>query len=395
MLNNMSKIPLIKNTFYQEEATKNELIKFIKNSKKLSMGSECRNFEQMFSKFQNTSNSLLCNSGSSANLLLIQALLNLNWLKKGDNVAFSAVTWSTNVMPLLQLGLNAIPVDVSPETLNSSSVNLANVISKYNIKAFFITNVLGFCSDLDQINELCNKKNILLLEDNCESFGSIFKGNKLGNYGLASTFSFFVGHHLSAIEGGVVCTKNHELADMLTIVRAHGWGRNLMDDKREKLKKEWNIKSFYDQYTFYHLGYNLRPTEITGFLASNQLKYANEIIKIRQNNFLTLIDEININDEFENIEYDHMDLVSNFAIPVVCKNKKVLKKYVERMETLKIEIRPLVSGNITKQPFFQKYNLQNIDLSGANKIHECGFYIPNNPDLTKEDLKLIKKSLGK
>src|SRR3989339_640409 len=218
-------IKLIKSTFYNEKNTKQKLCVFIKNAHMLSIGKECGKFEHNFAKYQGRKHCVFVNSGSSANLAIIQALLNLGKIKKGDAVGFSALTWSTNVMPLIELGLQPVPIDCALDTLNVSSRILLKTIQKHPIKMLFLTNLLGFCDDIDEIYRICKKKDILLIEDNCESLGSVYKGKKLGNFGLASTFSFYVGHHMSTIEGGAVVTDNEELADMLAIVRAHGWDR--------------------------------------------------------------------------------------------------------------------------------------------------------------------------
>ncbi len=142
-------IKLIKSTFYKEKNTKEKLISFIRKAEYLSFGKECLKFEENFAKWQKREFCVFVNSGSSANLALIQALLNLRRIKKGDYVGFSALTWSTNAMPLIQLGLNPIPVDIELDTLNVSSKKLLGVIKKYKIKALFLTNLLGFCDDLD------------------------------------------------------------------------------------------------------------------------------------------------------------------------------------------------------------------------------------------------------
>jgi len=226
----MDEIKLIKSTFYNEEDTKRKLCSFILNSKKLSMGDECKKFEENFAKFQERKYGVFVSSGSSANLLLIQVLLNTGKLKKGDKVGVSTLTWPTNIMPLIQLGLKPVLIDCEIETLNTS----LSKIEIYNIDALFLTNALGFCSDIDKIKEYCENKDILFIEDNCESLGSEHKGIKLGNFGLASTFSFFTGHHLSTIEGGMICTDNEELYENLLISRAHGWLRNLPQQKNKK-----------------------------------------------------------------------------------------------------------------------------------------------------------------
>ncbi len=275
------KIPLIKHTFFEEEATKRALNTFISGAKMLSFGVQCQAFETAFAKYQKRSHCVFVNSGSSANLALIQALLNLGRLKPGDKVGFSALTWSTNVMPLIQLGLQPVPIDVELDTLNISSRTVKAALSKHKLKAIFVTHLLGLCDDLEVIKGLCDDRGMLLFEDTCEALGSVYKGEKLGNFGLAGTFSFYVGHHLSTIEGGMVVTDDEELATMLRIVRAHGWDRNLAKNKQTRIRKKYQVnESFYSRYTFYDLGYNFRPTEIAGFLGKQQLKYADQIVRI-------------------------------------------------------------------------------------------------------------------
>lgn len=384
-------IKLVKSTFHREADTKKKLIKFIRSAEQLSFGPECEKFEKKFAKWQGRKHCIFVNSGSAANLAIVQALLNLNKIKKGDYVGFSALTWSTNVMPLIQLGLNAVPVDVEINTLNISSVQLLKVLKKYPIKMLFITNLLGFCGDLDEIVKICNEKKIILIEDNCESLGSRFRGKLLGNFGLASTFSFYVGHHMSTIEGGAICTDSERLATMLRIVRAHGWDRNLDERRQNKIRQRHNINStFYSRYTFYDLGFNMRPTEINGYIGTIQIDYLNEIIKKRNENFLKIAPHIYSNSKkFYPIDYSHLDFVSNFAIPVVCKTKKIRDELVERCNG-KIEIRPIVGGDITKQPFFEKY-MKPLDLFSENAelVNSQGFYFGNNPELTKQEISYL------
>src|SRR5687768_4681053 len=137
-------------------------------------------------------------------------------------------------MPLIQLGLTPVQIDIEFDSLNISSRTLIKSIGETEIKVIILTNLLGFCDDIDRIKKLCDALDIVLIEDNCESLGSVYKGIKLGNFGLASTFSFYVGHHMSTIEGGAICTDNEELATMLRIVRAHGWDRNLAISDQQK-----------------------------------------------------------------------------------------------------------------------------------------------------------------
>lgn len=381
-------IPLIKSTFYNEKKVKTALKRFISSAKVLSMGEKCLQFEKEFSNFQNRKETILVNSGSSANLAVIQALLNLGKIKKGDKVGFSAVTWATNVMPLIQLGLEPIPIDVELDTLNISSKNLQVVLKKHQLKLLFLTNLLGWCDDIDKISKICARDNCLLVEDNCESLGSVYKGKQLGNFGIASTCSFYVGHHLSTIEGGAVCTDDEELATMVRVVRAHGWDRNLKSEVQQGMRIKHNVNStFYSRYTFYDLGYNLRPTEICGFLGLEQLQFVNEIIGNREQNFHYLADKIYRNDEYLALRWQHMDRFSNFAFPIICKTIEKRNSLVALAQD-KVEIRPIVGGDMTEQPFFQKYvkNYLDFHLPNALLIHNQGFYFGNNPELTKKEL---------
>jgi CDP-6-deoxy-D-xylo-4-hexulose-3-dehydrase len=362
------------------------------NADKLSIGSECRQFEKRFATYQVRQHCIFVNSGSSANLALIQALLNIGKLKKGDRVGFSALTWSTNVMPLIQLGLIPVPIDIELDTLNVSSRTFRERTKKHQIKALFLTNLLGFCDDIDVIARLCKKNNIILIEDNCESLGTVYKGKKLGNYGMAATFSFYVGHHMSTVEGGAVVTDDDELATMLHLVRAHGWDRNLTEEKQLFLRLKHNVNStFYSRYTFYDLGYNLRTTEIQGFLGNNQLQYLPKIVSARQRNFMVFAKKLySRTDLFYPIRFNHIDTVSNFAVPLVCRSRTIRDRLVEVCDG-KVEIRPIVGGDMTRQPFFHKYfaNSGYPHPKNAKLVHEQGLYFGNNPELTAKEIKTI------
>ena len=386
-------IKLIKSTFIDEELAKNELAKFILSSERLSMSSECKKFENSFSNYHGLKHGCLVNSGSSANLLLIQALINLKKLKKGDFVGVSALTWSTNVMPLIQLGLKPIPIDIKLENLNLDINSLKSIYREFNLKCLFLTNLLGFCSKLDDLVDFCNSNKIILIEDNCESLGTRYQAKLLGTFGIASTCSFFVGHHLSTIEGGIVITDDEELNDALIVARAHGWSRNLSSEKAESLKVKFNTDDFYNKYTFYELGFNLRPTEITGFLGNHQINYLENIIEKRENNFKIFNSSASKNKELIKLEVSHIDTISNFAFPLVFKEKSSYIKYRDKFKKANVEIRPIVSGNISDQPFFKKYSSINKNLKNAVIAHQTGFYFPNNPELSNEEIEYLKNLL--
>jgi len=387
-------IGLVKSTFYKERDTKRKLVDFILKSDFLSMGKETKKFEKNFAKAQKRKYAVFVNSGSSANLVLLQSLVNLSRLKRGDKIGISALTWATNIMPAIQLGLKPIVIDCEIETLNVSSKTLKKAINK--LDALFLTNVLGFCHDIDNIKRLCQEKSVLLIEDNCESLGSRVNKTLLGNFGLASTFSFFVGHHLSTIEGGMICADDEELGDMLVMVRAHGWDRNLPRHKKEALRTLHNVSEFLAKYCFYDLGYNFRPTDINGFLGNNQLAYLNKMIAQREKNFKKWQSAINQNQELYPIKTTHMSTVSNFAMPIIVRKPELFKKYQKKFIDNDVEIRPVIAGNITEHPFYKKHvGINRRRYKNADYIHKYGFYFGNNAELTNAEVNLIRSLLQK
>ena len=387
-------IPLMKTAFLHEHQTKKELAEFILQTPKLSMSEQCLNFERKFADFQGSGDAVLFNSGSSANLAMIQSLKNTGRLNDGDAVGFSSLTWSTNLMPLLQLGLRPVAVDCEPTTLNVMSHNLLERLKEVDLRALFITNALGFAGDLDKIQEICYEKNILLIEDNCESLGTELSGGKTGSFGQMSSFSFFVAHHMSTIEGGMVCMDDEELAAMLRIVRANGWDRNLNSDQQHKWRVKNNVVSEFEaKYTFYDLGYNLRPTEITGFIGCYQLQFLRDNIEMRETNYIALEAVVKENPDLIVLDRSHLSVLSSFAFPVLCKTPEIRLRMMSQFSGAGVEIRPVIAGNIQEQPFYQKYVKQKYDVSGTETVHSCGFYCGNYPELTDTDIQVLSSCL--
>ena len=400
----MSRIPLVKSAFSHEDETKRALADFIVDSEQLSMSEKCFTFEREFAKWQGRRDCVLYNSGSSANLALLQAIKNLaqdHWSKfrldgNNINVAYSACTFATNIMPIMQIGYNPVAVDVTPNMLNVTSDNLLDTIKTKGsgaIDMLFITNLLGFAGDLPVIRGICKEEGILLIEDNCESLGTELPSGKTGNYGIASTDSFFLAHQMSTIEGGAVCTDDALLAQMLRLVRAHGWDRNLEKCEQRSLRSHHGIDDFSAHYAFYASAFNTRPTEITGFLGIEQLKHLDENIRRRAENYKLVSEVYASNPDFIPIESRHLSKISAFAIPIICKSREIRGKYLKQFMDLDIETRPLLSGNMQKQPFYRKSGCKSYPAAGADFLGDCAFYCGNSPDYTTDELLTITKAM--
>jgi CDP-6-deoxy-D-xylo-4-hexulose-3-dehydrase len=241
--------------------------------------------------------------------------------------------------------------------------------------------VLGFPNKMEEIQNICKKYDVILLEDSCESVGTEYKGKQTGTFGLMSSFSTYFGHHFSTIEGGFVCTDDFELYEILKSIRSHGWSRDLSKETKEKLQAENNVDDFRNFYTFYYPGFNLRATDVQAFLGINQLKSLKEKNIKRYQNFL-LYDSL-IQNDYWKIKYS--DFVSNFAYPIIHPNKS---KIANNLQNGNVECRPLICGSMSRQPFYYKqFGLQVFPFSDI--IHDYGLYLPNNPDMTEEDIKYI------
>ena len=370
-------IKLMQYSFFKNCEVEKKLSDFVLNNTRLSMGPVTEEFESKFASWHKRKHCVMVNSGSSANLVLITSLLNLGILKKGDSIGVNSVTWSTNIMPLIQLGLRPILIDVGENDINLSVETVKKVIK--NIKAIFLTNVLGLNYEIEEIYKLSLENKVLLIEDNCEGLGCSSAGRLLGNFGLASTASSFIGHHFSTIEGGYVFTDNDKLAAMLKVVRAHGWTRNLSDKEKTILNCR-KVNTFHQPYTFEYCGYNLRPSEINSYCGLIQLDFIEAFNNIRRKRFSYAATQL------KKFIYGVNTINPVFALPIKTKNQQQKINIVERLSAKKIESRPIISGSIGRQPFWEReYGIN--DLKNSSQVDSIGFYVTNDPQL--EDEKFI------
>jgi CDP-6-deoxy-D-xylo-4-hexulose-3-dehydrase len=297
------------------------------------------------------------------------------------------VSWVTTVSPVIQFGLEPILCETDKDTLGIDVQYFEKLCQEHNPSCVILVHVLGFSNKLKEILDICKKYDVILLEDSCESVGTIYNGKKTGTFGLMSSFSTYFGHHYSTIEGGFVCTDDFELYEILKSIRSHGWSRDLSKETQKKFQEDHNIDEFRNLYTFYYPGFNLRATDLQAFLGINQLKTLDEKNYRRYENFL-LYDKL-IKNPYWKIKVD--GFVSNFSYPVIHPNKN---KIVNRLIDAKVECRPLICGSMSRQPFYYKvYGHKSYEFSDI--IHDYGIYIPNNPDMSFEEINYIADVINK
>lgn len=379
-------IKLVKDTINFDDVSK--LIEWLKTNPRLTKGDLTVEFERRWSEWLGVKYSVFVNSGSSANLAGIYSLI-LSERMKNKKIVVPAVSWVTTVTPAIQLGLEPIMCDCDEDNLGLNINHLKQIIKDETPSAIILVHVLGIPNHLDEIITLCKENDILLIEDTCESIGSMYDNKKLGTFGDLSTFSFYFGHHMSTIEGGMISTNDEDLYHILLSIRSHGWDRDLPKKKQEELRQKFNVNNFRALYTFYYPGFNLRSTDLQAFIGLEQLKKLDMIVENRNKNFLRYKDEIK-NSEW-NVQEPKGSFVSNFSFPIITKN---IIKLVEELTNNDIECRPLICGSINEHPFwYERYG--HSDLPISKRVHEYGLYIPNNHEMTEEELNKIIKIVNK
>jgi CDP-6-deoxy-D-xylo-4-hexulose-3-dehydrase len=379
----MKKIDLIQDTIDNHDI--DQLIDWLSTYPRLTKGPVTYEFEEAWSAWLGCKHSVFVNSGSSANLLMIYCLKILNKLKN-NKVCVPALCWATDLAPVMQFDLHPLLIDCNLTTLSVDLTHLEHVFQSERPAVLLLVSVLGLSPDMSAIVELCNKYDVILLEDNCESQGTSYNNIKLGNYGIMSSFSTYFGHTMSTIEGGMICTNDDEIYYALLQLRSHGWDRDLPLYKQIELRKQWNVSEFSSLYTFYLPGFNVRATDLQAYIGLNQLKKVDEMIRNRYENFIYFKSKLNGNVWFP-LDLDNT-YTSNFAIPVIAKDIDSKNRLIEALNVHNIACRPLISGSMGIQPFYiQKYG--QCKLPNCTIIDECGLYVPNHDKLTKQDIDLI------
>ena len=372
------------------DGDKKALTDFINTpNQRFTNGPKVKEFERAWSEYVGCDFSVFVNSGASANYIMASIMKE----EKGvGEVIVSPLGWVSDVSPLVNLGFTPVFVDVSMENMSITLDNIKAAVTDKTVGVSLV-HVLGFAAVTDEMKKFCDDNDLFFIEDCCESHGATYKGTKVGNFGDVSNFSFYFGHHITTIEGGMVCTNDERLYDYAKLFRSHGMTREASVQLQEQYER--SRPDLNPLFTFAVPGYNMRNQELNAVLGLEQLKRLNYNCDKRRDNFKSWVDSLNSNKFFVDF---HQNGNSNFALPLVLKEKdlELFEKCCILLEEQNVEYRVGTAGggNQARQPYLDKYNFIAHDLSNVDHIHDFGLYIGNHPELVDEDIVNLCKELN-
>jgi CDP-6-deoxy-D-xylo-4-hexulose-3-dehydrase len=376
-------LPLMSDNIDKEDIK--SLINFLDQDPipKLTNGPKVVEFETKWGEWLGTKYNLMVNSGASANEL---TMLALNYIHDEGEIIIPPLTWISDISSVIFSGFKPVFCDINLKNFSFDIEKLKQVITP-NTKAIFLTHVLGINGLTDELLQLCKEKNILLIEDVCESHGVTFKGQKAGSIGFASNFSFYFAHHMSTIEGGMICTNDEHFYQVCRALRSHGMTREMTDENLKQTIIDKNPDLNKD-FIFLHPAHNFRSTELNAVIGLSQIKKLDFNNIQRINNFKYFIEHLDSNKYYTDIE---MEGQCNYAFIVVLKeNSFELRDKIELILKEKgIEFRRGLSGggNQLRQPYFKKnYNINYDDFKNIDHVHHFSWYVGNYPTLEKEKI---------
>ena len=378
--------PLMHNNFTKSDMDSVKRL-LIKRNIVLTQSKNVKLFETKWSKWLGVKYSTFVNSGSSANFITLAILKYLNKNQTKNEIIVPALTWISDISSVLLNGFKPIFVDVNLENLSMKEDELFKKINKKTL-AVFITHAQGFNGLSEKLLKTLKNKKIHLLEDVCESHGALYKKKKLGSYGLISNFSFYYAHHMTTIEGGMICTNDKKIYEISKMLRSHGMVRESNNFQYQK-KMQKKYKKLSPQFIFMYPTLNFRNNEIGAAIGINQLKSLNRNNKKRTENFKLFLKNLDREKYF--VDYD-LKGSSNYAFPIILKTDSIKKRdwFEKKLDDANIEYRRgnAGGGNQLRQPYLKNLikslNLKNFN--NVEKIHFFGYYIGNYPDLKKDKI---------
>lgn len=370
-----------------------QAIQEVIHSGQFTMGERVARFEQAFAQYVGSRYCVMANSGSSANLLMIATLFYtknpLLKLERGDEVIVPAVSWSTTYYPLYQYGLKLKFVDIDLHTLNYDLLQLEAAVSG-KTRAIMAVNLLGNPNDFAHIRGIIAGRDIVLIEDNCESMGAEFDGKKTGTFGVMGSFSTFFSHHISTMEGGMVVTDDEELYHILLSLRAHGWTRNL--PKHNHVCGEKSDDPFKESFRFVLPGYNVRPLELSGAIGIEQIRKLPAMIVERRKNGALLQEAMAHHPDI--FIQQEIGASSWFGFSLVIRPGSPLTRHtlLQKLRAAGFECRPIVAGNFAKNEVVRYFDSEVFgSLRNAEHIDRASLFIGNHHYPMSEAIQALQR----
>lgn len=377
------KYSLAKDTINDEDI--NALCSWLKIYPRLTKDILTLEFEAACSAYWRRRHSVFCNSGSSANLLMYMAL-EYSRILKNKKVVVPSAGWITTIAPAIQLGFEPIMCEADPDTFGLDLNYLEDLLKKHNPSTVVMVQVLGVPHKMNEIMALKEKYGFILLEDSCAAMGASYKGVPMGKFGDMSSFSFYFGHQISTIEGGLVLTDNKNLNDTLLMLRSHGWDKDLDSYTRRAFRSRYNVSDFHSHFFFYIPGLNVRNTDLGAFLGLRQLEKMDWLIKCRSENH-SLYQEL-LKDRFYLQKAPDNSVICSISCAILANDQREQQKIYTSLSEHEIETRIFSAGNLGRHPFwFERYGEFHAPI--ADRIHDTGVFLPNHPSLSINDIRYI------
>ena len=376
----MFKWPLINNNISQQD--KRALSDFVLNTDRFTNGPKVKEFEKAWSNWLGVKHTVFVNSGASANYIMASVLKEQKGL---GEVIVPPIGWVSDIAPLVNLGFTPVFVDVDLKNMAISADNIRKAITPDTV-GIIMVHALGFNGLNKDIVDIAQTNKITLIEDCCESHGARFNGELIGNTGLMSNFSFYFGHHITTVEGGVVCTNDDEVYDLIKLFRSHGMTREASPALQAKYKQKY--PDLNPLFTFAVPGYNMRNSEFNAVLGLEQMHRLDYNIEARKNNLSLWLSSLSSEKYF--LDYD-VEGNSSFALPLVLKDKdsELFRRACDVLESESVEYRVGTAGggNQARQPYLEKYDYKiSGNLEVADHIHDYGLYVGNHPELSSRQI---------
>lgn len=377
------KYPLVADTITAEDNIARG--KWLMTNPRLTMGPLVKEFEDKWSSWVGMKYSRACSSGSNANLLMPATLLESGRLKN-KRVVVPSAAWVTSITPFMQLGYKPIMCESDPLNFGLNIDDLELILKRYKPSTVMMVQVLGVPSHMDEIMALKKKYGFFLLEDACAAMGSSYHGRKIGTFGDMSSVSTYFGHQFSTVEGGIVSTNDEEFDMLLSMLRSHGWIKDLPPEKRRAILKKYEIEDIGTDFVFVHSGYNVRPNDDHAFIGIRQLDRMDWLVQRRFENHLLYQNLLRLYLGYQIFDKD--TVVCSIHFCALANSYQERNFMLGHLQENGIETRPFTSGNQGLQPYwFKKY--PKFYGKVATGIYRCGFFLPNYPSLSESNIKEI------